>query len=192
MHTDEHVSDYIEALLNTILQLLLNSSNDGDTENDDILVFLPGQEEIENLSSLLKYHLGLLAAGNRSQLEQTLLMDDEHCKENDCFQSPKGMGMDINNSLCDENSMTNAFLICVLCAKQQLLAFEPKPNNVKHKVILANNINKTSLALSGICYVVNAGKAKIRNFCSSTNDNGGGVTGMESLIVLNISKAQIS
>mmetsp|Transcript_3825 Transcript_3825/g.3953 ORF Transcript_3825/g.3953 Transcript_3825/m.3953 type:complete len:536 (-) Transcript_3825:165-1772(-) len=123
-------------------------------------------------------------------------MDDEHCEENDCFQSLKGMGTDINNSLHDENSITNAVLICVLYAslppEQQLLAFEPKPNNVERKVILATNIAETSVTLSGIRYVVDAGKVKIRDFCASTNDNGGGVTGMESLIVSNISKAQAS
>jgi HrpA-like RNA helicase len=63
-----------------------------------------------------------------------------------------------------------------------MLAFRPKPEGCSRKVILATNIAETSVTLDGIRYVVDCGKHKSREYKSST--------GMESLMVSDISKAQ--
>jgi hypothetical protein len=78
-------------------------------------------------------------------------------------------------------------MICVLYAalppEAQMMAFAPKPEGCTRKIILATNIAETSVTLSGIRYVVDCGKHKTRDY--------NGATGMESLTVKDISKAQV-
>lgn len=63
-----------------------------------------------------------------------------------------------------------------------MFAFRPKPKGCKRKIILATNIAETSVTLDGIRYVIDSGKCKSREFNSTT--------GMESLTVADVSKAQ--
>ncbi|XP_037958646.1 probable pre-mRNA-splicing factor ATP-dependent RNA helicase mog-4 [Teleopsis dalmanni] len=65
----------------------------------------------------------------------------------------------------------------------QAKIFEPTPPNAR-KVILATNIAETSLTIDNIIYVIDPGFAKQNNFNSRT--------GMESLMVVPISKASAS
>ena len=65
-----------------------------------------------------------------------------------------------------------------------MIAFRPRPPACTRKVILATNIAETSVTVDGIKFVVDCGKYKSRDFNS--------VTGMESLITSDISKAQVS
>ena len=55
LYTEAVVEDYLEAALATVLQIHQHEpSTDG---NGDILVFLPGQEDIESMATLLKLYL---------------------------------------------------------------------------------------------------------------------------------------
>lgn len=186
------VKDYLDAALKTALQIHKY------THDGDILVFLPGQDEIEDVASLLKKHL--------EELEH----DDSQEKSRDIVQDVKGIGVSFNSG----NSMiVNGVFICVLYAAlppdAQMNAFRPRPDGCVRKIILSTNIagksrcvnmtlnhtvyshvrlnltqTETSVTLDGIKYVVDCGKHKTREYSSST--------GMESLKLSNISKAQVS
>lgn len=67
-----------------------------------------------------------------------------------------------------------------LPSDMQAKIFEPTPHNAR-KVVLATNIAETSLTIDNIVYVIDPGFAKQNNFNSRT--------GMESLMVVPISKA---
>lgn len=165
LYTKEPQQDYLDAALMIALQI----HEEGD--DGDILIFLPGQEEIENLSLLLKKHLEMAD------------IDGTKNDPKDLVQSIRGIGKNLHAS---GSSMVQDVLICVLYAalppSAQMLAFQPKPDGCKRKIILSTNIAETSVTLDGIKYVVDCGKHKTRDFHSAT--------GMESLSVHDISKAQ--
>ena len=167
VYTKDPQEDYIDSALSACLQIHSELSDDG-----DILVFLPGQEDIEDLASLLKNHL-----------------DDEELfartiTSGDVVQTIKGIGTNIHSGT--SSSIVNGVLVCVLYAalpqEAQMLAFQPKPEGCSRKIILATNIAETSVTLDGIRFVIDCGKHKTRDFSSTT--------GMESLTINDISKAQ--
>lgn len=102
----------------------------------------------------------------------------------DIVQSLRGIGTNIVSG--NSAAIVNGVLICVLYAalppEAQMFAFQPKPDGVQRKIILSTNIAETSVTLEGIRYVVDCGKHKTRDFS--------GITGMESLTVHDVSKAQ--
>lgn len=138
-------------------------------------MFLPGQQEIEDLASLLKKHLE-----EDDDLAKSLSSD-----KRDIVQSIRGIGTDVFSG--GRSSITNGVLVCVLYAalppEAQMFAFQPKPEGCTRKIILATNIAETSVTLEGVRYVVDCGKHKTRDYSGST--------GMESLTVADISKAQV-
>ncbi|KAL3904987.1 MAG: hypothetical protein SGILL_009858, partial [Bacillariaceae sp.] len=169
VYTPEVQDDYIDAALGTALQIHYEMEEDG-----DILIFLPGQEEIEDLSQLLKRHLQDDQNGQPQHLS-------------DIVQNVKGIGTTLSTQK-GAASIVNGVMICVLYAalppEAQMLAFAPKPKGCKRKIIIATNIAETSVTLDGIKYVVDTGKHKSRHFSSAT--------GMESLTVQDVSQAQAS
>lgn len=68
-----------------------------------------------------------------------------------------------------------------LPSEQQMNVFKPTPFSFR-KVILATNIAETSVTIPGVKYVIDSGVVKSRYYNP--------VTGMESLIIMPISKAQ--
>ncbi|KAL7493443.1 hypothetical protein ACHAWT_006645 [Skeletonema menzelii] len=152
-YTDVPQEDYLDAALKTAIQIQKYG------EDGDVLIFLPGQDEIEDLATLTE--------NGASNIVQNI----------------KGIGTSIDSG---STVMVNGVLICVLYAalppEQQMLAFRPKPEGCTRKIIISTNIAETSVTLDGIKYVVDCGKHKSRDYISST--------GMESLGVVDISKAQ--
>lgn len=172
LYTQQPQEDYREAALSTILQInehepaLTESSKTG-----DILVFLPGQEEIEDLASALKSILADAAKSNDQSLREKFTGD--------------------HVQVLDERSLTadnliNGVLVCVLYAalspEVQLAVFSPKPKGCRRRVILATNIAETSVTLPEVTYVVDCGKYKSRQNIAAT--------GLERLVVEDISQAQ--
>ena len=103
----------------------------------------------------------------------------------DVVQNIRGIGTNLDNN--NAYSIVGGVLVCVLYAalppEMQMLSFQPRPEGCTRKVILATNIAETSVTIEGIKYVVDAGKHKMREF--------NGVTGMESLVVADVSKVQV-
>lgn len=170
VYTREEQEDYIESALATALQIHAKA------DSGDVLVFLPGQEDIEDLASLLKKHLQ-----EDDDLAQSLSSNHTN---GDIVQNLRGLGTDLDGG--GHTAIVNGVLVCVLYAalspEAQMLAFQPKPEGCTRKIILATNIAETSVTLDGIRYVVDCGKHKTRDFS--------GATGMESLTIQDVSKAQ--
>lgn len=166
LYTSKPVDDYVEATLSTIAKI-------HDTEPDgDVLAFLPGQEEIEDVASLLRRHWD----DDNEQDDRVQWTGDQVIK----FQkSSSHKGEESSHQL------VHGVLICQLYAAlppaAQLAAFAPKPPGCNRKVILATNIAETSVTLPSIRYVVDCGKHKSRRVLP---------TGMETLRVEDISQAQ--
>jgi ATP-dependent RNA helicase DHX8/PRP22 len=153
LYTPDIQQDYVDSALAAIINIHMYE------EDGDILAFLPGQEEIDDLAALVKKHLDYDAQDHQDKIQ---------------------------NFVLGKNFVSHGVLVCVLYAslppELQLQAFQPKPTGCKRKIVLATNIAETSVTLDGIRFVVDTGKCKTRNFS--------GATGMESLIVTDISKAQ--
>lgn len=112
--------------------------NKPDGDGSDVLVFLTGQDEIENLASLLKRYLEDLKNDDNKSTDK----DNTNSKSTgDIVQNIKGIGTSIDSG---HTLIVNGVLICVLYAslppEQQMLAFRPKPDGCSRKVILATNI----------------------------------------------------
>lgn len=169
IYTAEYQDDYIDSALSAALQIHYGTDDGG-----DILIFLPGQEEIEELNVLIQRHL------EEDQNNGKIL---KHLS--DIVQNVSGIGTTISSQKGVAN-IINGVMICVLYAalppEIQMLAFAPKPEGCRRKIIIATNIAETSVTLDGIRYVVDCGKHKTRDLSNRT--------GMESLTVQNISKAQ--
>ena len=99
------------------------------TDDGDVLVFLPGQDEIEDVASLLKKHL------------EEMEPDDSRDTSKDIVQDIKGIGTSIS---AGNTMIVNGVLICVLYAalppEAQMNAFRPKPDGCVRKIILSTNI----------------------------------------------------
>lgn len=171
--------------MNTVVQIV------DEGEEGDVLVFLPGQEEIESMSALLKAHLDEAAELSRtlSNHQTSDSQRDEPARPVDAVRSLKGLGTNVNAVVAagsSNESVVHGVHICplyaALPAEAQEAAFRPKPDGCARRVVLATTIAETSVTLDSVRYVVDCGKHKTRTFS--------GTTGMESLRVENVSKAQ--
>lgn len=135
-YTKAPEADYIEACVVTILQIHVTQPL------GDVLVFLPGQEEIEQCQEILQERQRKLG----SRIKELLIRP----------------------------------IYSNLPTDMQSQVFEPTPPNSR-KIVLATNIAETSLTIDGILYVIDPGYCKQNSFNPRT--------GMESLVVVPISKA---
>ncbi|CAB1113098.1 unnamed protein product [Ectocarpus sp. CCAP 1310/34] len=177
MYATEDQDDYLDACLMTCLQIHEDEKGDG-----DVLVFLPGQDDIEALSQLLRENLATLRAEKSRELAAAAA-DAAAAAGDEEFQRPRGRGGDDLQGQGD--GLLRESMVCPVFAalpqEQQLEAFEPAPRGTR-KFVLATNIAETSITINGIRYVVDSGKVKVRSFQAST--------GMEFLRSQDISKAQ--
>jgi len=131
--------DYIQAAIRAVVQILLFE------DTGDILVFLTGQEEIEETQAMLD--------------ERLKAMSDQ------LVESDKVVEL---NGTPDQKAAP--YLICPLFANmppsEQAKAFQT--NHSGRKVILSTNIAETSVTIPGIKYIVDSGLQKTRVFKSST------------------------
>jgi ATP-dependent RNA helicase DHX8/PRP22 len=193
LYTQIPQEDYIESTLATILQIhdsdhsttSSTSMTQHEQQNGDILVFLPGQEEIENVAILLKQQLLI------RDRQKALIYDKRNLWTGDRVEVINHRS---NNNLTTDVTIVAGVMICVLYAalppEAQLAAFIEKPIGCSRKVILATNIAETSVTIPAIRYVIDTGKYKCRYMTNSTNNNNS--TGMECLTISDISQAQAS
>ncbi|CAM9321613.1 unnamed protein product, partial [Ectocarpus sp. 12 AP-2014] len=177
MYATEDQDDYLDACLMTCLQIHEDEKGDG-----DVLVFLPGQDDIEALSQLLRENLATLRAEKSRELAAAAA-DAAAAAGDEEFQRPRAGGLDDLRGQGD--GLLRESMVCPVFAalpqEQQLEAFEPAPRGTR-KFVLATNIAETSITINGIRYVVDSGKVKVRSFQAST--------GMEFLRSQDVSKAQ--
>ena len=167
-------------------------------EAGDVLVFLPGQDDIEALCSMLTDHLPSIEPTYLKQCTLQLISDNTAADIDVTIQQPtKKLKSSHNSSSCKRNidsstaaktsSTTNdsTFVIyplyAALAAEEQLQAFCPS-NPQTRKFVISTNIAETSVTISGIKYVVDSGYVKTRLIQPNT--------GVEMLKVVYISKAQ--
>lgn len=108
-------------------------------------MFLPGQEDIDSLKTLLLENLPLVIP--------------------QCDRGTLEHGDNINRA------RTDTFVIHTLYAamtpEQQLKAFEIPPSKIR-KFVISTNIAETSVTIPGIRYVVDPGLVKVRSLQSNT------------------------
>ncbi|GAW79692.1 ATP-dependent RNA helicase prh1 [Plasmodium gonderi] len=197
------VEDYLLSVVCTILQIHFGyvgddgernewqkEKNNAGKKNDDeknadmgdILVFLPGQEEIEIVNIMLKEKLKIIYKG--SLLKKLMKDEKENVEESDILSK-------INVALNAENPIEDGIcfhfgqreiiperiypmkilqLYSSLPNKKQRIVFEPAPHNTR-KVILSTNIAETSVTIPNIKYVIDSGRVKIKFFDSKKGSN---------------------
>jgi len=134
MYACESQPDYVDAIINTVLQIHVDAAS----AQGDILAFLTGQEEIENVAAILERRI------------KELLQD---------AQQGGAVAPFLRLVVCP--------MFAALPAAQQMLAFGPTPPNHR-KVVLATNIAESSVTIPGIRYVVDPGLAKQRAYRAKT------------------------
>lgn len=140
-HVTKDVEDYFHDTFVTIFQLHKEAP-----ERHDFLVFLTGQEEIENMARAI-----------------------EHINQDPALRNYPAIKV--------------RTLYASLPTNEQLKVFMPlEVNEYARKIILSTNIAETSVTLTGIKYVIDCGKVKVRCFHPETS--------MDVLKIENISQAQ--
>jgi HrpA-like RNA helicase len=179
MYTKEPEEDYVDAALRTCAQIHSSEAPGG------VLVFLPGQEDIENLQVLLEEHLPSVIGrmdesavlSKQKHLQKRLAVVQEDIR-NDKNRTSGSGGVVVDANLHDFEVRP---LYAAMPPDQQLAVFEPPPQGVR-KFILSTNIAETSVTISGIKYVVDAGYFKCKLMEATT--------GVEMLKVTPVSQAQ--
>lgn len=184
-YTPDRVDSYLDAAVATVLQV----HSDAGEAPGDVLVFLPGQEDIEDAATVLRGHAASLG------------------KERAAAQAAASAAAASSVAAAAGGSVEAAapppplleLRVCTLYAslshEAQLAAFEPPPAGTR-KVILATNIAETSVTINGVRHVVDAGKVKVRGVVAGgpsggpNSSGGGGGTGLESLATVDVSQAQ--
>lgn len=138
--------DFLESALITLLQIhVLRPAG-------DVLVFLPGQEDIEGLKRLLEEKCELLRTWRREMPTKQL-------------EGPAGSLSFIGGRMMPRVSDVDDFVVRPIFAAlpfdQQELVFAPPPPNCR-KIVLATNIAETSITIPGIRYVVDVGLVKMK------------------------------
>lgn len=131
------ISKYIDRCLNAILQIILSPKEEDKT--GDILVFLPGQEDIEDLQELLK--------GKKEEINNIL---------------PYGKNIEYKVLPLFGSLPSNLQLKIFRPIKN-------KQGKYIRKIILSTNIAETSLTIKNIKYIIDSGFFKMRKFYPKLN-----------------------
>ena len=131
------ISKYIDRCLNCILQIILSEKEED--KHGDILVFLPGQEDIEDLQELLKAK-----------------------KEEIYTELPNGKNIEFKVLPLFGSLPSNQQLKIFRPLKNKY------GKNIR-KIILATNIAETSLTIKNIKYIIDSGFFKMRKFYPKLN-----------------------
>ncbi|POM82309.1 Helicase associated domain (HA2) family protein [Cryptosporidium meleagridis] len=149
--------DYLEAVMITILTIHFSKPKGG-----DILVFLPGQEDIHHLYSNL--------TTISKQIEAL-------------FDQQGEISFYLGKQKFENIERIRLFVQCLYASmpsEQQSKVFDILPENYR-KVILSTNIAETSVTLPNIVYVIDTGLEKLKFFQSNNN--------IDALVMKEISKA---
>ncbi len=165
------------------------------------LVFLTGQNEINQLSKRLKeaFRIGQTATGPPVRISakdapietEDIDFGDAIDDNNDDYDDEDEVDIDLDDADFDVGEETDTGptkmhvlpLYSLLPTREQLKVFEPAPDGTR-LIILATNVAETSLTIPGIRYVFDCGRSKERKYDRTT--------GVQSFEVGWISKASAS
>lgn len=159
--------DYLEAALVSILQINLTY------KYGDVLVFLPGQDDIEALEHMLL---------NKIKIIKEFLKSTNATTNGSMYtirQSTDVLLGDTPYEFKHWKELEIVPLYAALPLEQQSKVFQ-KPVEGYRKVVLATNIAETSVTIPGIRFVVDSGLVKQKMFCVKNC--------LESLMIQKISK----
>lgn len=189
MFAEVHQSDLLTSTLITVFQIHRNE------DEGDILVFCSGQDEILSLVALCKKVLKQ-APETLQHLEPLQLYASLPAKNQmRVFQlppksipsaSPKKQINGHSNSNNDSSNSNGILLNSPFSSNGVTLpssSSSAQPAFMR-RVIFATNVAETSVTIPNIKFVIDTGKVKCRTYCPKT--------GLDSLKVTNISKAQAS
>jgi HrpA-like RNA helicase len=155
-YTPEPEQEFIDAALITCLQI------HEEEENGGVLVFLPGQEEIESLTQLLCENLPLTKGHASLDLERRN-NNNNNSSSSSSSHSHKSLEDNNSNTITEEKDGSKTVnidnlrdyeirpLYAAMPPEEQLRVFEPSPPG-KRKFILSTNIAETSVTISGVKY----------------------------------------
>eukprot|EP00914_Ancora_sagittata_P032901 GHVO01066384.1.p1 GENE.GHVO01066384.1~~GHVO01066384.1.p1 ORF type:complete len:574 (+),score=132.77 GHVO01066384.1:950-2671(+) len=150
--------NYLDDVVASILQIHFTKPDDGNSRGNDMLVFLPGQAEIERVSITLS---SMIAEINKSLPPPRVCVDI-------CRQTGKGEESVLAS--CTAGNVPRMIIIPMFASlplEDQQKAFQKTPKGCR-KVILATNIAETSLTIPNIKYVVDSGRVKVTEFNANT------------------------
>ncbi|CAJ1332550.1 unnamed protein product [Effrenium voratum] len=135
--------DFLEAALLTVLQLHVTRPP------GDVLVFLPGQEDIDSLQRLLE------------EKQETLVKErQEHPSKSVVEDLSQGVTGQWPSFGTVQNLLVRP-IYAALPFDQQELVFAETPPGCR-KIVLATNIAETSITIPGIRYVIDTGLMKLK------------------------------
>lgn len=120
-------------------------------ENEDdggVLVFLPGQDDIESLQVLLEENLPLIESNCGGGALHYTSQSDATASEG---PAPMGEGDAVPLTVTVERDFVIRPLYAALPPDEQVKVFAPAPRGVR-KFVLATNIAETSVTITGIKY----------------------------------------
>ena len=166
VYTKQTVPDYLESAIHTVVKIH-RSEPPG-----DILLFLPGEEEIEDACLRIEERIASLRRnqGNGATLEASTFERNDVGIESVKSEAPK--------SPIPPLRCIPAYAALPPHVLQRI--FDPAPPGGR-KVVIATNIAETSLTIDGVVYVVDPGFSKQKVFNPRTR--------VESLLVTPISQA---
>ena len=123
----------------------------------DVLIFLPGQEDIESLDASIKLYANQLPVNHPAVRFLSCAIDKYWIGK------------------AQQTFFSSQVLICTMFAAQEHSqnnkVFSPTPSNTR-KCILATNIAETSITIPGIKYVIDTGKCKEKQYLARVSGGG--------------------
>ena len=181
-YVNEPVSDYVTSAAETVLALVTHAGASG-VADGDVLVFLPGAEEVERCCDLIREHYHDAAAAAAAAAAAST--DDSASSSQ--YHSRKPQQQQQQQHL-QPAPLEVLPLYAALPAEAQLAAVSPghvgKDGRVSRRVIVATNIAETSLTLPGVVAVVDSGFVKMPVYDP--------ITGVDALLTLPVSRAAAS
>eukprot|EP00931_Biecheleriopsis_adriatica_P057941 TRINITY_DN34423_c0_g1_i2.p1 TRINITY_DN34423_c0_g1~~TRINITY_DN34423_c0_g1_i2.p1 ORF type:complete len:525 (-),score=105.08 TRINITY_DN34423_c0_g1_i2:116-1690(-) len=168
--------DFLEAAMIAVLQLHLARPP------GDVLVFLPGQEDIDSLQRILEEKQELLAR-RRQEAPDERVVDGVAVNGASNGSGDPGFHSQAWPTYGQVDGLVIRPIFAALPFDQQELVFEATPPGCR-KVVLATNIAETSITIPGIRYVIDTGMMKLK-ICHPQ-------TGVEMLRTVETSQASAS
>lgn len=149
LYRDAPTPDYLQACVDTVLDIHAKEPR------GDILVFLPGSEEIDSVVHAIQVRAGLPTPARTARDSPR---DPPHCvfRPQERASGDQGAG-----------SLTPLAMYSSLPYRDQLRVFQPVGRG-RRKVVCATNIAETSVTIEGIVYVIDSMFVKLPMYNART------------------------